>query len=204
MNSKLAQRGYTLIEIILSLAVTSVLVLIVAQVSQDIIKDVQRNNLVAARDQVVATFRQSSGSINILRASLRAASNTQFRDCVCGTGAGCVSAQNYPFVLYENDGAGLPISTYFDANGLPCDKNQRSCLVEITTYFVAQCMPVLPSSDPQPPASCVGVPVEFIGVFYNVHQNPLTVDQGNVIKPVAGAVFTQANLLAPTGSGVCP
>jgi prepilin-type N-terminal cleavage/methylation domain-containing protein len=204
INNKNANRGYTLIEIIISLVITSVLVLVIAQVSYDFIKGYQRNMLTSTRDQLAVVIRQYAGSINSLKATLARPENIQFRNCVCGTGAGCASAQPYPLVLYDAGSAVKPVPMYYDSSGFSCDPAATNCVIEVTVRFIAQCMPTLPSSDPLPSANCVGVPVEFIAVLYDVKQNPLKASQGIVLKPMSGAVYTPVVSLAPASSGVCP
>ena len=204
MTRHKATRGHTALEILIAVGVATIVAVVLAQLSQDILKNILRNQLVATRDQLAISIRQSAASIKGLQNSLKQPMNTQFYNCVCGQGSGCASAQVYPLRLFDTTASITPVDRYFNASGLPCIATAKNCLIEVEVSFIAQCLPVMPSPDPSPPATCIGVPAEFVGIAYEVRQNPLTVDQGILIKPIGSTVFTLISSINPLGSGMCP
>lgn len=196
-------RGHTVLEIVIALGLAGLLILIIFKISEDAMSTVKKNQLVGSRDQIASWVRQSAGNLRGLQASLKKPGNEPFYNCVCGKGAGCSSAQTYDFTLYDFSDINNPIKTYFDHSGNPCLNTSPNCAIEVTLKFIAQCMPTLPSADPTPPVSCTGAPVEFVAILYSVHQNPSTLSQGQLLKPISGSVFTTTSKLIPPGSGLC-
>lgn len=205
MKTVSTERGYTIIELTVALGIATVVGLLISHIYQNVIHSSNQRQLNSTRDQVALWIRQSAGNLQNLKNSLKQPKNEQFYNCICGQGAGCASAKIYPFTLYDLPTDTLtPVPTYYDSHGFSCDKLAKNCLIEVSVSFTAQCKPVIPSTDPSPPATCTGEPVEFFGVLYSIRQNPLTIDQGNLFKTVAGTAFTQTKALNPPGSGVCP
>jgi Tfp pilus assembly protein PilV len=204
MQQTFSNRGSTLIEIIIALGLIGMVTMGIISLSQDTLQNIQSNKLAATRDQLATQFRQSAGRIKILRFSLNKPENLEFYNCVCGQGAGCASAQPRDLVLYDPSAPNKPIDMFYDYSGLPCLETATNCTIKVTLKFVPQCAPVLPSADPTPPASCVGVPAEFFAVSFTVQQNPNAHVRSNLFKSISGSAFTQVANLAPAGSGVCP
>lgn len=204
MKQMFSNRGNTIVEIMIALGLVGLVSLGIFSLSQETLKTIQSNQLAATRDQLAMQFRQSAGRILNLRLSLTKPENQDFLNCVCGTASGCTSAKSYPLSLYDNSVPDEPIQTFYDYSGIPCKETATNCTIKVTTNFVAQCKPTLPSADPTAPASCVGTPVEFFAVTFTIQQNPNTLEHGNLFKSISGSTFTQVSNLVPAGSGVCP
>ncbi|MFS4460719.1 Tfp pilus assembly protein FimT/FimU [Bdellovibrio sp. HCB2-146] len=202
MKQIYSNQGHTVIEIAIALGLVGLVSLGIFSLTQETLKNIQHSKLATTRDQLATQFRQSAGRMKNLRLSLTKPENEAFLNCVCGKGSGCTSAQSYPLSLYDDALPDKPISTFYDYAGMPCDQNADSCAIRVTVNFVPQCKPVLPSADPTPPATCVGVPVEFFAVSFTVQQNPATLSQGSLFKTIGGSSFTQVSALV-AGTGVC-
>lgn len=173
--------------------------------SQDTLKTIQSNQLAATRDQLATQFRQSAGRIKNLQLSLNKPENLQFKTCVCGLNAECVSAMEYSIALYDDSSVPhAPFKSYYDYSGNPCNPTASNCAIEVITKFKAQCMPTLPSADPTAPASCMGTPVEFFAVNFKIQPNSTNGTHSTLFKSVKGSAYTQVSNFAPAGSGVCP
>ncbi|MGE0763415.1 MAG: prepilin-type N-terminal cleavage/methylation domain-containing protein [Bdellovibrionales bacterium] len=206
MNKKRkhSQLGHTLIEVMIAGLIFAVLILAVAKVYEEVFVNTERNKLMLSRDQIVILTRQLAGDIRALRMTLTKPENAQFRSCVCG--GGCVSMQTNPLSLYDWAGEAPQTPNFYDASGFPCDPARTNCYIQVTTTFLAECRPPLPTANPVPPANC-NIPAEFVQVIYSIRQNPTTVDPNQVdspviLKPIQGGVFTQVEDIAP--GGVCP
>lgn len=206
MKQLLSNQGSTITEIMIALGLVGLVSLGIFSLSQDTLKTIQANQLAATRDQLATQFRQSAGRVRNLKLSLTKSENQDFFNCVCGQGSGCESAKPYTnFALYDDSNLNAAIPTYYDYSGIPCEHpTATNCAIKVTVSFVAQCKPTLPSADPTPPATCVGVPVEFFAVNFTIQPNPDSLVHGSLFKSVSGSAFTQVSNLAPAGSGVCP
>ena len=199
------QLGATLIEVMIAGAIFVGLILGVAKIYQEVFVNSEKSKLVMVRDQIVVVTRQTAGDIRALRTTISKPENLALRNCVCG--GGCVSMQINPLTLYDWSGVTPQSPAYFDASGIPCNAAASNCYIEVTTTFLAECRPPLPSANPVPPTNC-NVPAEFIQVIYSVRQNPGTLTSTALggaplnLKAVQGGVFTLVEDIAP--GGVCP
>lgn len=186
-----------------ALALVGLVSMGIFSVSQDTLKTIQHDKLTTTRDQLATQFRQNAGRFKNLHLSLKKPENSAFYNCVCGKGSGCSSLDAPELALYDNSVPDKPIASYYDYAGIPCsDKAAASCVIYVKTVFKAQCKPVLPSADPTPPVSCVGEPVEFFAVSFEVAPNHKSPDTVDLFKSVSGSAFTQVSTLL-AGSTVC-
>lgn len=204
MKQMLSNQGNTVVEIMIALGLVGLVSLGIFSLSQETLKNIQSNQLATTRDQLAMQFRQSAGRIRNLKLTLKKPENEKFLNCVCGTGSGCTSAKSYPLSLYDDSVPEEAVKTFYDYSGIPCEEKASNCAIKVTITFTAQCKPPLPSTDPTPPVSCDGVPVEFFAITYLIEQNTSPSKNGNLFKPVSGSTFTQVANFAPPGSGVCP
>jgi len=209
-------RGYTFVEITVTLAIMVILGLVISQVIVDLSKNSQLSQLAATRDQVAISTRMMAGNIQALKNTLKQPGNEAFYQCVCGTGI-CNATTPTTIKLYDNNNVlanSAPIPNFYNSAGLPCDGTATNCYLTVTTNFVAQCLPVLPSSFPSPLASCSGKAAEFFGIIFKVSQNGASMGSsgnflnpnagGTLLKPVGGIVFTQVSTFNSTTNPVCP
>jgi prepilin-type N-terminal cleavage/methylation domain-containing protein len=201
-NSK-SESGFTLIELLVAGALTGILALVIIQTSNMALNGALRSKLLSTRDQIIATTRLNAGRTKVLATSLAKVENIKFHDCVCGGGSPCNSMEVNPITLFETPTSKAINPAYYNSSGLPCKKEEKDCYIQITTSFLSQCAPVLPNSNPVPPATCT-TPAEFTLIKYEIQQNPATLAKGNFLKLIQGSVFTDVSDIAPTGSGVCP
>lgn len=187
------------------MAVAIVVILMIAA----IIQMLQGNHLnmtsKITRVSLMNEWRDSSGSLLALRASLTKPENAEFLQCVCGGAGQCESGQFKPFALYgPTELPPKPFTRHFDVHGSPCDPTTSpNCLFEMETRFVAQCLPVLPSPDPTPPIRC-STPAEFVGVTVALRRGPATSMPGETFAPLTITSFTLVSKINPPGSGICP
>jgi prepilin-type N-terminal cleavage/methylation domain-containing protein len=203
MFTKKSAAGFTITELIVTVAVISVLGLITAQVIIDVSRSSQQRQLTLTRDQMAIWMRASASNIKNLAASLKQPENSAFYKCVCG--GGCASAMPADFTLYDSTSSpAKPLPLYYYAMGIPCaDQNQANCTIAVKMKFIAQCAPTLPSPTPYPPPNCGG-PAEFFGITFQVMQNAVSADPTKIFKTIGSTVFVKVNELNPVGLGVCP
>lgn len=205
MKQLASNHGHTIVEIIIALGLVGLVSMGIFSLSQDTLKNIQSSKLSTTRDQLATQFRASAGRIKNLRLSLAKPENVDFYNCVCGKGSGCTSYKLYEsLALYDDSDTERAIATYYDHSGIPCESSSAgSCTIQVKLSFRAQCKPTLPSADPSPPLNCVGVPVEFFAINYEILQNESSkISHGNLFKPVSGWVYTQVSTLV-AGSPVC-
>ncbi len=193
--------GFTLIDVVMATVLGGILALILGAISLSMMSSMHSSNLEISRNEAVATVRKLASDLKALRVTLNQIENVPLSDCVCGSTSGCQSLQAYALNLYDSSGSPLENPAYFNSQGIPCKGTEGDCLIKVSTTFMAECLPTLPSANPVPPKSCV-IPAEFIQVIYLVEQNPNVPTSGLYFRSVHGGVFTQVSTLVGN-SGVC-
>lgn len=188
-------------EVVIAIMLFGLLGLIAVSSTQLLQTGKQLANLAQSRDELVVLTRQTASDPHALGNSALQPGNKPFLNCLCG--GGCTSGQLNDFTLFDAmEKAQSP--TYYDASGLPCAPAAPNCLIELTTSFVAECMPSLPNINPTPPFTCA-TPAEFVEVVYTIQQNPATLAQGALIKTISGGAFTQVtDITQAPGQTICP
>lgn len=199
--SKEARAGFTLVEAVISIGLLGVFGLLAASTSRLLEFSKRISSISRTRDQLLALTRQTASNYDSLHVSLQKPGNEGFRACVCGGGL-CTSGREAPLLLFDSNGI-QQTPAYFDPSGLPCDPASPNCILEVSTAFMAECMPQLPNANPTPPYTCSN-PAEFVEIIYTIQQNPASLAAGHFIKPFSGGAFIQTADLAPAGSGWCP
>jgi prepilin-type N-terminal cleavage/methylation domain-containing protein len=189
--------GYSLVELMITVAVISIPTLLVAQVFQQLSRGMLYTRATKTRDEIVRNIRQFAGSREALLASATdLPANSDLNNCLNGTGS-CANLQAYPLALHGHRGAstdvfsgppsaavlnsppqdwtgGLP--RRFNVNGYPCapgEAESERCALEVYTVFKPQCLPPVDATTNlitrfKPPADCGGKAPEFIEVTYLV------------------------------------
>lgn len=198
----LSVKGFTLVESMVTIMVMSLFAFVATSLSTLLQNGKRVASLYQNRDQILALTRETASDLNAIRVSLVNSANSAFLNCVCGGTAGCLSGKIEPFTLFDSAG-NAKSSKFYDSSGTPCVSTSAGCFIEVTTSFVAECMPLLPSLNPTPPPQCA-TPAEFVEIIYTIQQNPLTIGQGHYLKSFSGGVFMETSDINPLGSGACP
>jgi hypothetical protein len=197
--------GFVLTEILIAIGLLAFLSLISAMVFNYVTSLSLNTILTNTRSSLMSSFREKVGSVKVLRTTLVNPANVAFAHCVCGSAAGCTSGLVTPLALYEpGDLLTKTNYQYFDAYGMPClSPTATNCLIRVSTQFIAQCLPVLPSANPMPPANC-NTPAEFVAVTFILEKNPSSLQNGILFKARQSTAYTQTSVIGVAGDGICP
>jgi len=175
VNLKKNSCGFTLVEVMIALALISVFVFIVLDYSSVLGKHTNLNRSSSTRNRILSGIRDLAGMPASLRVSMRASSggvaiNPKLLACAGGNPANdCTTGEEIPFTLYspiiQRDSSGailgiVPISAPYkipitnpmriDTYGAHCSVASPSCPLMVFTSFKAQCgpppMPLIPLS----------------------------------------------------------
>jgi prepilin-type N-terminal cleavage/methylation domain-containing protein len=144
-------RGFSLIEVMIAVGVTSVVSLTVAQLISNTSNNVRNLRTVIARDIVFNQLQRLAGNIQALQLASNytgSADNGAFASCTGGTATGvaaitCVNNGRNFFSLVDLTGARVAGTSanpvYYTVEGVVCTTPSSYCALEAISEFVAYC-----------------------------------------------------------------
>lgn len=198
--------GITLVELLIVSGLASLLALACASVLKYMYSAAISSNLTATRSSMLISLRQFAGDAHTLATSMHMAGNETFLACVCGPS--CTTTVYPPgdgvFTLYQPGDAYPKLNpAYYDSLGHPCHSStSSSCTIQVSTSYVAQCAPNLPSSMPTPASNCTAA--EMLGVKFIVQQNPASVGITGAFKTVSSAAYVMVSDIKADPASGCP
>lgn len=197
VNLKKQRNGFTMVEVVVALALVSIFAIMVTHYSSTLNKNSNIHRSNNTKNRILSGIRDLAGMPASLRVSMRASANgvavnPKLLACAGGNPAnGCKTGELVPFTLFSpiiqrsNTGTilgAVPIAapsdsttpTRIDTFGAPCPTASLSCPLLVSTSFKAQCGPPPLPATPPSPVTVQLIPMEnctiadVIEVTYNV------------------------------------
>lgn len=165
------RRGFGLIEVMVSVAIMSIIMVGATQMITDLNNNVKEVRTLSNRDHIAQLVRHYSANTEALRASaINSGPNSELTRCVLGTGTGTCTNLGAPreFTLRDTQNTisiagretGLP-QLYYSRDGTQCAPVGVECPIQSSTWYVPVCYP----------GGCAPT-AAYINIYYRVRRAP--------------------------------